>query len=113
MTIVISSTLQEKCGSKLLTSAVRKDTTVGNSVRLHVVTTTRLATQIERTLPGQETIATEATTTRQPVRVHDSSNLVAPNAPSKAHEDGGPRQTVTTSLTRQALRCRAPGERLV
>ncbi|MQL84708.1 hypothetical protein Taro_017225 [Colocasia esculenta] len=37
-------------------------------------------------------------------RVHDSSMLVAPNAPSKAHEDGGPMQTITTSLAGQALR---------
>ncbi|MQL97152.1 hypothetical protein Taro_029831 [Colocasia esculenta] len=41
---------------------------VGNSVRLLVVTTTRLATQTGGISPGQETLATESTTTSQPVR---------------------------------------------
>ncbi|MQL80902.1 hypothetical protein Taro_013350 [Colocasia esculenta] len=41
---------------------------IGNSIRLLVVTTTRIATQIEKTLPGQETLATENTTTSQLVR---------------------------------------------
>ncbi|MQL93508.1 hypothetical protein Taro_026153 [Colocasia esculenta] len=42
MTTVISSTYKRKCGSKTTTSTVRKVLTVGNSVRLLVVTTTRL-----------------------------------------------------------------------
>ncbi|MQM06052.1 hypothetical protein Taro_038872 [Colocasia esculenta] len=60
---------QESAEAKLLTNNdTERGNTVGNSVNLHVVTTTRLATQTERTLPRQETLATEATTASQPVR---------------------------------------------
>ncbi|MQL74400.1 hypothetical protein Taro_006756 [Colocasia esculenta] len=50
-------------------ATVRKYNTVRKSVRLLFVTTTRLANaDRERALPGQETLATENTTTSQLVR---------------------------------------------
>ncbi|MQM19703.1 hypothetical protein Taro_052714 [Colocasia esculenta] len=46
-------------------------------------------------------------------RVRDSSALAACSTPSTGARGRGSQATVTTSLTGQALKCRAPGERLV